>query len=104
MGVGLLFLSARSGVRGEPFTPSAPRPPILGEVVDSSPQSWGARGAGSRCGLQPHGSQDHEWCMELCAVENRTYLFGQFVELHPPRRICRTGTWLRQKSLTRAGG
>ena len=26
--------------------PSAPRPPILGEVVDSSPQSWGVRGAG----------------------------------------------------------
>ena len=28
------------------FTPSAPRPPILGEVVDSSPQGWGAEGFG----------------------------------------------------------
>jgi len=26
--------------------PSAPRPPILGEIVDGSPQGWGARGAG----------------------------------------------------------
>ncbi len=32
--------------------PSAPRPPILGEVVDSPPQSWGARGAG---GERLHG-------------------------------------------------